>query len=92
VPALAAYAETDRELAVLRAELRAAIEARQDRLPPETRALVFANLETIEAALAEIEAALAAAPGDGELARTYIDYRQREIALLRRANTLAARL
>ena len=92
VPALAAYAETDRQLAALRVELRLAIEAQQHRLPPETRALVFDNLETIERALAEIEAALLAAPGDGDLARTYIAYRQREIAVLRQANAMAARL
>jgi hypothetical protein len=53
---------------------------------------VFENLATIDRALTEIEAALAAAPGDGELARTYIEYRQREIAVLRRANAMAARL
>jgi hypothetical protein len=91
-PALAAYAETDRQLAVLRIELRRTIEAQQDRLPPATRDIVFENLATIDRALTEIEAALAAAPGDGELARTYIEYRQREIAVLRRANAMAARL
>ena len=92
MPALAAYAETDRELAALGAELRRTIEAQQERLPPATRQIVFDNLATIERALAEIEAALAGAPGDVELARTYIEYRQREIAVLRRANAMAARL
>jgi hypothetical protein len=92
VPALAAYAETDRQLAALGAELRRTIEERQERLPPATRRIVFDNLATIERALAEIEVALAGAPGDVELARTYIEYRQREITVLRRANAMAARL
>ena len=91
-PALAAYAETDRQLAALGAELRRTIEARQERLPPATRQIVFDNLATIERALAEIETALAGSPGDVELARTYIEYRQREISVLRRANAMAARL
>lgn len=48
----AAYAETDRTLAAIRDELQRSIEARQDRLPPETRALVFENLRTIDRAIA----------------------------------------
>jgi hypothetical protein len=91
-PALAAYAETDRELAAIRDELYRTIAQRQERLPAETRELVFENLRTIDRAITEIEAALAASPGDGELARTYISYRERQIALLRQANQLAARL
>jgi hypothetical protein len=90
--ALAAYAETDRELATIREELWRSIEARQAKLPPETRAVVFENLRTIERAIDEIEAALAATPADQELARTYIAYRERQIAVLRQANELAARL
>jgi hypothetical protein len=89
---LAAYAQTDRQLATVRAELWRSIEERQDKLPPETRALVFANLRTIERSIAEIETALAAAPADPQLARTYVAYREREIAVLRQANELAARL
>ena len=89
---LAAYAETADELSAIGAELRRAIEARRDALPPETRRLVFDNLATIERALADIEAALAERPADAALARTYIAYREREIALLRQANRLAARL
>jgi len=91
-PALAAYAETDRALATIREELLRSIEARQAKLPPETRAVVFENLRTIDSAIDEIEAALAAAPADEQLARTYIAYRERQIAVLRQANELAARL
>jgi hypothetical protein len=89
---LAAYAETDRTLAAIRDELQRSIEARQDRLPPETRTLVFENLRTIDRAIAEIERALDGAPGNAELTRTYIEYRQRQIGLLRQANQLATRL
>jgi hypothetical protein len=87
-----AYAATGRELDAIRDELRRAIDLRRDSLPPETRRLVFESLETIERAIGEIEAALAAAPADPELARTYISYRRREIDLLRHANRMAARL
>ncbi|MEO8274936.1 MAG: hypothetical protein ABI639_01880 [Thermoanaerobaculia bacterium] len=89
---LAAYAETDRTLAAIRDELRRAIDERKDKLPSATRALVFENLRTIDRAIAEIETALAAAPADPELSRTYITYRQRQIDLLRQANRMAARL
>jgi anti-sigma factor RsiW len=87
-----AYAATGRELDAIRDELRRSIEARRDALPPATRRLVFDNLATIESAIAEIEAALAAAPADAELARAYVAYRQRQLDLLRQANRLAARL
>lgn len=90
--ALAAYAKTDRELDAVRDELWRSIQARQRKLPPQTRAVVFANLRTIESAIAEIEAALAASPADAQLGRTYIAYRERQIAVLRQANELAARL
>jgi hypothetical protein len=89
---LAAYAKTDRQLDAIRDDLWRSIEARQAKLPPETRAVVFANLRTIERAIAEIETALAASPADAELGRTYVAYRERQIAVLRQANELAARL
>jgi hypothetical protein len=87
-----AYAETDQALAAIRDDLRRSIEARQDKLPPGTRALVFANLRTIDRAIAEIAAALRQRPADPELARTYIAYRKNQIELLRQANRMAARL
>jgi hypothetical protein len=90
--AAAAYAETDRTLAEIRDELRRSIESRQDRLPPETRALVFENLRTIDRAIGEIEGALRGAPADAELVRTYVIYRERQIDLLRQANRMVARL
>lgn len=90
--ALAAYAETDQALAAIGDELRREIESRQEKLPPETRILVFENLRTIDRALAEIGAALREAPADPGLARTYIAYRERQIDVLRQANRMAARL
>ncbi len=90
--ARSAYRETDRALADIRRDLRATIDARQDELPPETRQLVFENLRVIDQAIADIEDALAAQPGDDELARTYIAYREREIDLLRQVNRIAAKL
>jgi hypothetical protein len=87
-----AYSEPDRALAEIRLQLRAEIEAKKDRLPAETRALVFENLATIDRAIAEIEQALAAEPANAALGRTYIAYREREIDLLRQANRTAARL
>jgi hypothetical protein len=90
--ARSAYRDTDRALADIRRELRRTIDARQDELPPETRQLVFENLRVIDQAIADIEEALAAQPGDDQLARTYIAYREREIDLLRQVNRMAAKL
>jgi hypothetical protein len=87
-----AYGDTDRALADIRRELRRTIEERKDELPPETRAVVFENLRVIESAISDIEAALDAAPADGDLARTYIAYRERQIDLLRQVNRMAAKL
>jgi tetratricopeptide (TPR) repeat protein len=87
-----AYADTDRALAEIRRELRRTIDERKDEMPPETRELVFQNLRIIEQAIADIETALDAAPADPDLARTYIAYRERQIALLRQVNRMAAKL
>ena len=86
------YSASEATLDGVRRQLEAEIEAHKDRLPPETRALVFENLRTIDRALAEIEAALAESPGDADLARTAMSYRQRQIDLLRQANRVASRL
>jgi hypothetical protein len=90
--ALSAYAESDRQLAEVRIELRRAIERRAAELPPDALREVEENLETIERAIADIEAALKQLPADPALARTYIAYREHQVDLLRRANRLAARL
>lgn len=91
-PALAAYAASDAALERVRVELRAEVERRSSELPDATRRVVDDNLATIDRAIAEIEQALAAHPDDPELARTYVQYRQREIDFLRRVNRSASRL
>ncbi len=47
-PAFAACAETDRALARIGEELRREVEAITHELPPETRAMAFDNLGTID--------------------------------------------
>ncbi len=90
--ARSAYAQTDQALAEIRLQLRRTVAEREAELPEATRRLVHENLETIERAIAEIEAALAERPESPELARTYIAYRQRQIDLLRQVNRATARL
>lgn len=90
--ARSAYAQTDQALAEIRLQLRRTVAEREAELPESTRRLLHENLDTIERAIAEIEAALAERPQSPELARTYIAYRQRQIDLLRQVNRAAARL
>lgn len=90
--AAAAYQQADAALTAVRDQLRREVEARGSNLPPDLARLVAENLATIDRAIAEIETALAAEPGNSELARAWVDYRQREISLLRRVNQVAARL
>jgi hypothetical protein len=90
--ALAVYAATEQTLDRIREEVRGEIERRGAGLPSDVRTLLDENLATIERAIAEIEAALAREPDNQELARTYIDYRQRQIDLLRRVNRAASRV
>ncbi|HET6362965.1 MAG TPA: hypothetical protein VFH11_13050, partial [Gemmatimonadota bacterium] len=64
-------------------ELLAGLEA-QD-LSPETMEIVRRNLEVIDAAIAELEAALERDPGNGELTRMLLATYQRKIDLLEQA-------
>ncbi|MEZ5333091.1 MAG: hypothetical protein R2991_13800, partial [Thermoanaerobaculia bacterium] len=73
-------------------EVRRALEEHRDNLPSETRALVERNLATIEAAIGEIETALEQSPGDPELERLLVAYRERELGLLERVTRAATRL
>lgn len=54
-------------------------------LSPETMAIVRRNLEVIDAAIAELRAALARDPGNGELTRMLLATYQRKIDLLEQA-------
>ena len=64
-------------------ELLAGLEA-QD-LSPETMEIVRRNLEVIDAAIAELQAALERDPGNGELTRMLLATYQRKIDLLEQA-------
>lgn len=64
-------------------ELLAGLEARD--LSPETMAIVRRNLEVIDAAIAELQAALEDDPGNGELTRMLLATYQRKIELLEQA-------
>ena len=64
-------------------ELIAGLEA-QD-LSPETMEIVRRNLEVIDAAIAELQAALERDPGNGELTRMLLATYQRKIDLLEQA-------
>lgn len=55
------------------------------RLAPETMAIVRRNLEVIDAAIAELRAALERDPGNGELTRMLLATYQRKIELLEQA-------
>lgn len=68
------------------------VERRRDRLPPETRRVLERNLEIIDAAIAEAEAALAESPSSPGLIRALDRSYDRKIELLRRSARLTARL
>lgn len=87
-----AVAGAERALLRARDDLRAALAARRDALPPETLRLVEDNLQVIEAAIGRIEVALAAEPGNPDLERMRVAYRRQELALLERANRAASRM
>lgn len=73
-------------------EVREALARHRDNLPAATRELVERNLATIETAIAEIEAAMRESPGDPELERLLVAYRERELGLLERVTRAATRL
>ena len=54
-------------------------------LSPETMEIVRRNLEVIDAAIAELQAALERDPGNGELTRMLLATYQRKIDLLEQA-------
>ena len=72
--------------------LQTVLERRRGELPPRTRRVVERNLEIIDAAIAETEAALAENPSSPELLRALDRTYDRKVELLRRSASLAARL
>lgn len=73
------------------AELTRALDAERGKLSPETIATVQRNLALIDAAIAESRAALAADPGNRDLAALLWAGYRHKVALLQQANRLASR-
>lgn len=67
------------------AELSAALQARRTRLAPETVRVIEENLRTIDRAIQEAQAALAADPGNQRPAHTILAMYMRKIDLLQQA-------
>jgi hypothetical protein len=74
-----------------RAQLLAALGARRGSLSPATRKVVSDNLAIIDAAVREMEAALARDPGNRELPALLVTAYRQEIDVLRRATGIPAR-
>ncbi len=73
-----------------RGELRAIIEERRRTLSPRTIQSINENLEIIDAAVREIQEALAKDPGNRELKRMLIATQERQVAFLRHVAETAA--
>lgn len=82
--AFAAFRPSEREYELAIGELSAVLEARRESLAPETVAVVEANLQVIDRAIAESRAALAADPASGELARMLADAYNAKLGVLHR--------
>ena len=76
--------DSEREYARATADLMAAIEAQKESLAPETRAVLDANLKTIDDALAQVRAALVKDPGNSQLAHLLTSTHQKKVDALKR--------
>jgi len=76
--------DTEREYARASTDLMAAIDRQKGTLAPETRALLDANLKTIDDALAQIRAALRKDPGNGQLTHLLTSTHQKKVDALQR--------
>jgi predicted anti-sigma-YlaC factor YlaD len=79
-----AVLEAEREYQRAAATLMAALDDPKAGLAPETRAALNANLETIDAALAQVRAALQKDPQNAQLARLLTSTHQKKIGALQR--------
>ena len=86
----AAYDGLATDLELVRDQLRASLDQRQDELSPETWSVVMDNLVVIDDAIGRIETALADNPNDGRLNRQLAVAYRRQIDLLQRATRLPA--
>lgn len=69
------------------ARLRVAVEQGRDRLSPETLGTLERSLATIDAAIAEVEEALATDPSSDLLARMLVSHQDAKLRVLRQAAT-----
>ena len=76
--------DAEREYARASAELMAAIDEQKEALSPETRALLDANLKTIDQALAQVRAALRNDPGNAQLSHLLTSTYQKKVDALQR--------
>jgi hypothetical protein len=76
--------DSEREYARATADLMAALDAQKDTLAPETRAVLDANLKTIDDALAQVRSALAKDPGNSQLAHLLTSTHQKKVDALKR--------
>ncbi|PYQ53310.1 MAG: hypothetical protein DMF78_09255 [Acidobacteria bacterium] len=79
-----ALLEAEREYARATAALMAALDQQKNTLSPETRAVLDANLKTIDDALAEVRAALQKDPGSAQLAHLLTSTHQKKLDALQR--------
>ena len=76
--------DAEREYARASAALMAAIDQQKEALSPETRALLDANLKTIDQALAQVRAALRNDPGNAQLSHLLTSTYQKKVDALQR--------
>jgi predicted anti-sigma-YlaC factor YlaD len=76
--------DSERDYARATADLMAAIESQKETLAPETRAVLDANLKTIDDALAQVRAALIKDPGNSQLAHLLTSTHQKKVDALKR--------
>ena len=76
--------DSERDSARATADLMAAIEGQKETLAPETRAVLDANLTTIDDALAQVRAALRKDPGNSQLAHLLTSTHQKKVDTLER--------
>ncbi len=90
-PASFGLAQAQKTYAAARAQLLAALEARRATLSPQTVEVVEKNLQIIDRAVEEMQAALAGDPGNSEIPALLVATYQQEIDLLQRVTSLPGR-
>lgn len=84
VPAVADVAAVGARYEVARRELQAALDSRRAQLAPETQRTIDENLAVIDAAVAQIGAALERDPGNRDLAGLLVATCERQVEVLER--------